>query len=104
MKKLLLAVFLIAGCGQNNPFNPPAPKPPQHPGVVIGSPGLEDMGYSWSPADSLDDASKPQPKASPKHSTLYTLSVKSKCGVATSQVNVKVFKPDADGVLQEIKE
>ncbi len=105
--KYLFALLLIVSCGHNDvPVPVPVPTPTPNPvasSARIGTSALEGMSYSWDNSDSLDNPNIAQPKASPKKSTLYTVSVKSVCGTATSSVMVKVFKPDANGVLVEVK-
>lgn len=58
--------------------------------VKIGSSPIVDQIYSWSPATGLDNPKSPQPIASPTADTLYTLTVKTSCGIAINSVKVTV--------------
>lgn len=102
-----MILFLLAACGKNpepGPAPVPVPTPtPVSSSVQIGTSALPGMSYSWDNSDSLDNPKIAQPVASPKKSTLYTVTVKTECGTATSSVMVKVFQKDAHGVLVEVK-
>lgn len=58
--------------------------------VKIGSPSLEGKDFTWSPADSLDDPTSPTPTASPTVSEIYTVTVRTECGIAASQMEVNI--------------
>lgn len=62
--------------------------------------GIEDIPgyiYQWSPEEGLDDATIPNPKATPAETTTYTLTVTDEgdCA-ATRQVTIVVLNPDCD--------
>lgn len=108
MKKILLAFFflVLAACEKNPTPEPtpvvPNPVPPKVAKVTIGTPGKQGTDYSWSPIESLSDPHAAQPVAFPKKSTRYTVEVKSKCGIASSSVMVRVYKKGPDGELVEV--
>lgn len=67
----------------------------------------DNITYSWSPTDYLDDPTKENPIASPPKDITYTLTVKSDCNTSTDEVFVRVypkieipntFTPNNDGV------
>ncbi len=58
--------------------------------VKLGSTPIIDQKYSWTPAAGLDNPSLPQPTAKPDVDTIYTLTVKTACGSASSSVKVTV--------------
>jgi hypothetical protein len=103
----LVALFIVVslglfGCGKPDP-TPPGPTPiPGVSSVKIGTPALPETTYSWSPSDTLDSPLSPEPMASPKKTTLYTVTATTKCGSATSSVAVRVFRKDASGQLEEV--
>jgi hypothetical protein len=52
---------------------------------------IEPATYSWSPAESLNDATLPEPVASPSSSTTYTCTITDALGCSdTSQIHVHV--------------
>lgn len=58
----------------------------------IGTPGLPDLTYQWSPATGLDDAALAQPTATVAQNTTYTLTVTDGVGCAnTDQMNLSIF-------------
>lgn len=101
---LVGVIFMIAvGCSSDDPTPPNPPAPPVPPGkVLIGTPALAGMNYSWLPVDGLSDPYVAQPFAAPEKSTTYTLTVTSPCGSATSNVRVRVFQKDEAGELIEV--
>ena len=67
----------------------------------------DNITYSWSPIDYLDDPTKLNPIATPPNDITYTLTVNSNCNVSTDEVFVKVypkieipntFTPNGDGI------
>jgi gliding motility-associated-like protein len=77
--------------------------------VLDGRGGGTSVGYSWTPANSLQAASTLTPVASPAGSQQYVLHVVSNvgCGIATDTMLVKVYKqlyipnaftPNGDGL------
>ena len=67
----------------------------------------DNVTYSWSPTDYLDDPTKLNPIATPPTDITYTLTVQSNCNVSTDDVFVKVypkieipntFTPNGDGI------
>lgn len=103
MKILIAVLFLLTilvACGGNDP----EPKPqPGIASVKIGTPALPETTYSWSPGDTLDNFQFAEPTASPKKTTTYTVTAKTKCGAETSAVTVRVLQRSATGELVEIK-
>lgn len=103
MKILLIALFLVVSCSKNDSNSTPTPSPvPTVSMVQIGTPGVVDSSYSWSPMDGLDNPILAQPMASPKKTTLYTVTVTNKCGSVSASTYVHVFKKDANGKLIEV--
>lgn len=107
---LFIALVFLFSCGKSpeptpGPTPEPVPNPidPSEPQVMIGSAPVTGQTYSWSPIDGLNDPKSSQPIAAPKKTTLYTVSVTSKCGVAKSSVVVHVFKKGPTGELVEVK-
>ncbi len=49
--------------------------------------------YEWTPAASLDDATVPNPRASPLETTIYRATVSDSTGVCTQDLEVTVFVP-----------
>lgn len=110
MKQLLIGAFLffLFACGKNpdpGPTPTPVPNPidPSEPQVMLGGAPITGQTYSWSPINGLNDPKSSQPMAAPKKTTLYTVSVTSKCGVAKASVLVHVFKVGPSGELIEVK-
>lgn len=57
-----------------------------------GSVAGDEVSYSWSPTDYLDDPTKLNPIASPPTDMTYTLTVQSRrCGTVTDNVFIKVY-------------
>lgn len=91
-------IFLAGSCGKDDDKKPD----PVKKQVRIGTPELPEHSYSWSPVTGLDNPNAAQPLASPDKTTMYTLTAKTKCGVATSKVTVRVFKLNEFGELIEV--
>lgn len=68
--------------------------------VRIGVPGKPDQTYSWTPSDSLDDASLAEPIASPSKTTVYTVETKNKCATVSSKVTVRVYADTRNGPVE----
>lgn len=103
MKNLFLVfaiLFVVASCGGEDDVVP-TPNHPTKKKVRIGTPALAGMSYSWYPTDSLDNPLVAQPMASPTKTTVYTVTATSKCGSASSQMTVRVYKTSPDGELVE---
>lgn len=76
--------------------------------VVLNGAALGDnVTFSWSPTDYLDDPTKINPVATPPTDITYTLTVQSGCNTSTDDVFVKVypkieipntFTPNGDGI------
>ncbi len=101
---IFLVSLMVAGCGGDDP-TPPGPGPGPSPSereVQIGTAALPETTYAWLPSESLDNPTAAMPKASPKKTTLYTVTAKTKCGSATSTVSVRVFRKNLSGELVEI--
>jgi C1A family cysteine protease len=56
--------------------------------IKIGSLDLTGKDFSWYPTDTLDDPTSPTPTATPTESTIYTVTVKTECGIAASQMEI----------------
>lgn len=75
--------------------------------VLDGQATGDDLTYSWSPTDYLDDPTKLNPIANPPKDITYTLTVQSPCNTVTDEVFIRVypkveipntFTPNGDGV------
>lgn len=51
----------------------------------------DDVTYSWSPTDYLDDPTKLNPIATPPGDITYALTARSRCNVTTDEVFIKVY-------------
>lgn len=103
MKKLFIALVLVAGCGKQPPVPAPTPQPaPISVGVQIGTAAITGLVYSWSPVEGLDNPMIAMPMAKPSKSTLYTVKVSNACADASAKVMVRVFKKSASGELVEV--
>lgn len=60
--------------------------------VFIGTPEVDGTQYEWSPKAGLDEPKSAITIAHPEKTTIYTLTVKNKCGVAKAPVTVHVLK------------
>lgn len=61
----------------------------------ISSTGVPGYTYKWSPIDGLDNPNSPNPKATPKQTTTYTLTVTTPDGcVQTRSVTITVIIPE----------
>lgn len=103
MKHLILALFLIAGCGPK-PIDPDIPVPvPGIKSYKIGSPAVAGQTYKWAPVTGLDDATLAQPMASPTCTTVYEVTATNQCGVAKSSMTFHAMKKNDKGELVEVK-
>lgn len=91
-------VFIAQSCGKDDDKKPD----PNVKRVQIGTPAISGHTYSWTPADSLDNPNSAQPMASPKKTTIYTVTAQTKCGSSTSKTTVHVYKQNEYGELVEV--
>lgn len=108
MKNLVLVwvfvalTLVVARCGKDDNPTPP-PQPSGKVSVLIGTPGLPETSYQWSPAALVSDPKAAQTWAFPTKTTVFSLEATTKCGSAHSQTTVKVFKRNSNGELVEQK-
>lgn len=75
---------------------------PGHPQAVrIGTPAIDGQSYQWDNAETLDRSDVAQPIASPKRTTVYTVTTKNKCATVSAKVKVSVYT-DSAGRLVEL--
>jgi len=96
---LVLGLLAITRCG-NEPGPTPGPTPqPGVKSVLIGTPALVGHTYKWYPVEGLSNPNIAQPLASPKKTTVYTVTAITQCGSATAKMTLHVFGEDGKEVL-----